>query len=74
MDRLPIASGSFYPGNKEQLEAALKVLMDGSQEKKKALGAISPHAGYVYSGPVMGHVFSRIKVPGTVVILAPNHT
>ncbi len=74
MDRLPIASGSFYPGNKEQLEAALKVLMDGSQEKKKALGAISPHAGYVYSGPVMGRVFSRIKVPGTVVILAPNHT
>ncbi len=74
MDRLPIASGSFYPGNKGELEEALKTLMDDSQEKQKALGAISPHAGYVYSGPVMGRVFSRIEVPGTVVILAPNHT
>ncbi|MCP4268667.1 MAG: AmmeMemoRadiSam system protein B [Candidatus Brocadiaceae bacterium] len=74
MDRLPIASGSFYLGNKEQLETALKTLTDGSQEEQKALGAISPHAGYVYSGPVMGRVFSRIKVPETVVILAPNHT
>ena len=74
MDRLPIASGSFYPGNKEQLEEALKALIDDTQEKQRALGVISPHAGYVYSGPVMGRVFSRIEVPGTVVIMAPNHT
>ena len=74
MDRLPIASGSFYPGNKEQLEDALKTLMDDSLEKQKAMGVISPHAGYIYSGPVMGSVFSRIEVPDTVVILAPNHT
>ncbi len=74
MDRLPIASGSFYPGNKGQLESVLKTLMDDSPERQKALGVISPHAGYVYSGPVMGHVFSRIEVPDTVVILAPNHT
>ena len=74
MDRLPIASGSFYPGNKEELVSALKTLMDDSLEKQKALGAISPHAGYIYSGGVMGSVFSRIDVPDTVVILAPNHT
>ncbi len=73
MERLPIASGSFYPGDKVQLEEAIKALMDGSRVKQKALGLISPHAGYVYSGPVMGSVFSRIEVPGTVVILAPNH-
>ncbi|MFQ5685847.1 MAG: AmmeMemoRadiSam system protein B [Candidatus Scalindua sp.] len=74
MDRRPIASGSFYPGNKEELVSVLKALMDDSQEKQKALGAISPHAGYIYSGGVMGSVFSRIYVPDTVVILAPNHT
>lgn len=74
MDRLPIASGSFYPGNKRELVSVLKTLMDDSLEKRKALGAISPHAGYVYSGCVMGSVFSRINVPDTVVILAPNHT
>ncbi len=74
MERLPVASGSFYPGNKEQLEDTLKALMDDTPEKQKALGVISPHAGYVYSGRVMGSVFSRIKLPDTVVILAPNHT
>ncbi|MHC4267243.1 MAG: AmmeMemoRadiSam system protein B [Planctomycetota bacterium] len=74
MDRLPIASGSFYPGNKRQLEDTLKMLTVDSSVKQKALGVISPHAGYIYSGPVMGSVFSRIEVPDTVVILAPNHT
>jgi hypothetical protein len=74
MYRSPIASGSFYPGNKEELESVLKTLMDDCPERQKALGVISPHAGYVYSGHVMGSVFSRIEIPGTVVILAPNHT
>ncbi len=74
MYRSPIASGSFYPGNKEELESVLKTLMEDCPERQKALGVISPHAGYVYSGRVMGSVFSRIEVPDTVVILAPNHT
>jgi hypothetical protein len=74
MDRLPIASGSFYPGNKEELVCVLKALMGDSTKKQRALGAISPHAGYIYSGSVMGSVFSRINVPDTVLILAPNHT
>ena len=74
MYRAPIASGSFYPGNKEELESVLKTLMEGCPERQKALGVISPHAGYVYSGRVMGSVFARIEIPGTVIILAPNHT
>ena len=74
MYRSSIASGSFYPGNKEELESVLKTLMEDCPERQKALGVISPHAGYVYSGRVMGSVFSRIEIPGTVIILAPNHT
>ena len=74
MYRSPIASGSFYPGNKEELESVLKTLIKDCPQRQKALGVISPHAGYVYSGRVMGNVFSRIEVPETVVILAPNHT
>ena len=74
MYRSPIASGSFYPGKREELESALKTLIKDYPEKQKALGAISPHAGYVYYGRVMGNVFSSIEVPDTVVILAPNHT
>jgi AmmeMemoRadiSam system protein B len=74
MYRPPIASGSFYPGNKEELESVLKTLMEDCPQRQKALGVVSPHAGYLYSGRVMGSVFSRIEVPDTVVILAPNHT
>lgn len=74
MNRLPIASGRFYPGNKEKLKSMLKALMEDCPQRQKALGVISPHAGYIYSGRVMGSVFSRIEVPDTVVILAPNHT
>ncbi len=74
MYRSPIASGSFYPGNREELESSLKTLMKDYPERERALGVISPHAGYVYSGRVMGSIFSRVEMPNTVVILAPNHT
>ncbi len=72
--RLPVVSGSFYPGNKAALTDELKRLLDLKAERKKVLGLMSPHAGYAYSGRVMGSVFARIDVPETVVILAPNHT
>lgn len=84
MDRLPIVSGSFYPGIEEELVDSIKTYMGLSAGSAKTavdgtgnrniLGAMSPHAGYVYSGRVMGSVFSRIDVPDTVVVLAPNHT
>jgi AmmeMemoRadiSam system protein B len=45
MYRSPIASGSFYPGNQEELESVLKTLMEDCPQRQKALGAISPHAG-----------------------------
>lgn len=43
-------------------------------DKQSVLGIISPHAGYMYSGRVAGDLYSRIKIPDTVIILAPNHT
>jgi AmmeMemoRadiSam system protein B len=39
----------------------------------KAIGVVSPHAGYVYSGRVAGAVFSRVLVTDTVLILTPAH-
>ncbi len=74
MIRPPVVAGSFYPRSKNELIDTLKTLVGEKLEKQRVLGAISPHAGYVYSGRVMGSVFSRIEVPDTVVILAPNHT
>ena len=59
---------------KKNWKVYLRRLWKVVRKGKKALGVISPHAGYVYSGRVMGSVFSRIEIPGTVIILAPNHT
>jgi AmmeMemoRadiSam system protein B len=40
----------------------------------QAVGCIVPHAGYVYSGHVVGAVFARIEVPRLCVVICPNHT
>jgi len=42
--------------------------------KEDVIGLVSPHAGYVYSGPVAGAVISRIKFKDTFIIMGPNHT
>lgn len=41
------------------------------------MGLVSPHAGYMYSGPVAAHGFyflAKDGKPNTFVILGPNHT
>jgi hypothetical protein len=38
------------------------------------MGVIVPHAGYMYSGAVAGHVYSSVRLPRRLVILGPNHT
>jgi AmmeMemoRadiSam system protein B len=63
----------FYPGDKRQLQEQLKAFVKPSSAPKRVLAAISPHAGYMYSGGVAGAVFSQIEIPETVVILGPNH-
>ncbi|MEK7449790.1 MAG: AmmeMemoRadiSam system protein B [Planctomycetota bacterium] len=74
MDREPAVAGSFYPGRQSVLKNDLKKLTHKVEKKYDALGVISPHAGYMYSGWVAGEVFSSINIPERVVILAPNHT
>src|SRR6266550_2608296 len=41
---------------------------------RPTVGVIVPHAGYMYSGLTAAKVFTRVTIPGLVVILAPNHT
>ena len=73
MSRMPAVANMFYPGDKSRLEEQLNVFVKPVPEPKGVLAAISPHAGYMYSGGVAGAVFSQIRVPDTVVILGPNH-
>ncbi len=73
MKRKPYVAGQFYPGSGERLREAIEGLTDASAERKKAVAIVSPHAGYVYSGPVAGAVFSTTELPPVLVILGPGH-
>ncbi|MEP9411378.1 MAG: AmmeMemoRadiSam system protein B [Candidatus Brocadia sp.] len=74
MIRQPAVAGSFYSKDAARLKGEIEGFVVRDCKKQAALGILSPHAGYMYSGRVAGDLYSRIKIPDTVVILAPNHT
>jgi AmmeMemoRadiSam system protein B len=71
--RPPAVAGRFYPGDAAALRAEVLRLL-GDPTPQRALGAVVPHAGYVYSGKIAGATFRRLAIPPRVVILCPNHT
>jgi len=73
MVRHPAVAGQFYSGDAKSLRSQIEKYLGDGKGKKKAWGIISPHAGYIYSGEVAGAVYGAVEVPGTVVILGPNH-
>jgi AmmeMemoRadiSam system protein B len=74
MDRLPAVAGTFYPGDKKELQAILKELFKPADKiRGDCLGVISPHAGYVYSGPGTAHAIASLKPCQRFIILGPNH-
>jgi len=74
MIRKPVVAGQFYTASETLLKKELTGLVLEKKEKINAIGVVSPHAGYIYSGPVAGEVFSSIKPKSTYIILGPNHT
>ncbi len=74
MIRKPVVAGQFYPGAPDQLRSMIEGLVDEKAVKEEVIGLLSPHAGYVYSGPVAGATISRIKFKDTFIIMGPNHT
>ncbi len=42
--------------------------------KRRAIGLVVPHAGYMYSGAVAGALYRQIDLPQKLIILSPNHT
>lgn len=73
MTRNPAVAGQFYPGEKKALSREVVELIPQGGEKTDAIGAVSPHAGYEYSGRIAGEVYSRLRPKATYVILNPNH-
>jgi len=74
MIRQPAVAGQFYQGSPSALRDQVERFVDPKAKKIKALGIVSPHAGLVYSGSVAGAVYSRVELPGTFVLIGPNHT
>jgi len=74
MIRRPAVAGQFYPSQPALLIKEVERCIEVAVEKEEALGILSPHAGFIYSGRVAGAVYSRIKFPQTFVLLGPNHT
>lgn len=74
MLREPAVAGSFYPSDANKLSALLSQFLTPVTHAKSATAIMVPHAGYIYSGKFAGEVYSRVKIPDSVVILSPNHT
>jgi AmmeMemoRadiSam system protein B len=90
MIRQPAVAGSFYPRNKSQLLNLIEACFEDAKlgpgkkpDKTKdyprtgnIFGLVSPHAGFVYSGPIAAHGFLRQfedGKPDYFVIIGPNH-
>jgi hypothetical protein len=72
--RQPAFAGLFYDSRPEELERHVRRLLPADVTPAQAIGAVVPHAGYVYSGPVAGAVYARLRLPAAAVVLCPNHT
>lgn len=83
MIREPVVAGQFYPDTKEELKQMISDCFEhkfgpGTKDihsDEKIFGVVSPHAGYVYSGPTACHSYKSISnlSPELVVIIGPNH-
>jgi hypothetical protein len=77
--RAPAVAGTFYPADAGRLRAAVEGHLAASAAcaggAPKAV--ISPHAGYVYSGPVAGHAFASLAGHAPrirrAVVIGPAH-
>ncbi len=70
--RQPAVSGIFYPSSESVLTLTVRDYLKIATSSS-AIGIVSPHAGYEYSGLVEGAVYSAVDIPPTVLLLGPNH-
>ncbi|MBI4335301.1 MAG: AmmeMemoRadiSam system protein B [Candidatus Omnitrophica bacterium] len=74
MKRNPAVAGQFYPLRAAAIEKQVFGFIGKLTRRVKAVGIVSPHAGYIYSGPVAGSVYAAIELKPTYIIIGPNHT
>jgi AmmeMemoRadiSam system protein B len=74
----PVVAGRFYPGSPSELKGMVEKFVADAKDAPLAgtlLGLVSPHAGYVYSGPAAGWAFRQLKgrKVDLAVVMAPSH-
>lgn len=75
MKRAPVAAGSFYPEDPDELRETVDDLLGGvGRSPLPGLrGLVAPHAGYAYSGAVAAEAFALAPERARVVLLGPSH-
>ncbi len=75
--RSPAVAGMFYPDNSSELTRMIHQYLSRAEVviEGEIGGLVSPHAGYVYSGPVAAWGYKQVKGKAydVVVVIAPSH-
>jgi len=83
--RKPAVAGYFYEADPGELRRRIEWAIGHELGPKSmhvnvggssALGAVTPHAGYIYSGPTAAWSYAALNYfgkPDTVIIVGPNH-
>ncbi|MBN1294033.1 MAG: AmmeMemoRadiSam system protein B [Candidatus Latescibacteria bacterium] len=71
-------AGEWYSNDPVILRNTLSQYLENAkigQGLGKIIGLISPHAGYMYSGPVAAYAYKQVqgKSYDSIVVIAPNH-
>ena len=76
--REPAVAGTFYPGDRRTLAAAVDALLAAAPAPSlphPPRVLLSPHAGYMYSGAIAAHAFRCLEsaAADTFVLIGPSH-
>ena len=73
-------AGAFYPDDREELKMVVKNFLDSAKLYKifDLRAIVSPHAGYIYSGPIAAYSFKQLynldlNKKWTVFLVGPSH-
>ena len=73
--RQPTVAGQFYPLSPKALKKEVSRCFSSiDTSQRNIIGAVVPHAGYTYSGPVAAQAYAAFPKADTYIILGPNHT
>ncbi len=81
--RPPAVAGTFYPDEGNTLHRMVRQMLDDASRRQqtssvtKSKAIITPHAGYIYSGPIAASVYALLEpfreTIRRIVLLGPSH-